>query len=1015
VSSPSSETPRRPPDNLPLELSSFIGREREVAEVKRLLGDNRLLTLSGAGGCGKTRLALAVAFEVVPDFEDGAWWVGLASLSDPDVVPQVVASALVVREAPGRTPTEALVAHLTLKRSLLVLDNCEHLIEECAALADTLLRSCPSLKILTTSREALGVAGETAWPVPALSLPDPHTLLSLKQLRRYEAIRLFVERAKAVAPSFELTEDNATAVVRVCRRLDGIPLAIELAAARVRVLSVEQIASRLEDSFRLLKTESRTADPRHRTLRAAVDWSHELLSEEEQTLFRRLSVFAGGWTLEAAEAVCVGECLEEDELLDFLLRLIDKSLVFVTEESGEARYRLLETIRQYGTEKLKDSGEESAVRRRHAEFFLALAEELEPAMWGAEEAAWLGRLEAEHDNLRAALSWAIDQDAELGLRLAGALRWFWYWLGHYGEGRRWLDDALAKGGRASVAARAKALHAVGWLAHDQGDMDRAESAAEEGIELSRKAEIEGRFAASFRNLLGEAARHRGDYQQATVLFEEGTALYREAGDRRGIAWGLFLLGNASSLRGDHERATALYEEGLSLCRELGGAQPLGDYLSHLGYEFLLQGDDERAAALSEEAATLLRNQGYRGGLQFALNNLGWAALVRGDREQAAILHGESLALCRELGDQLVASESIEGLACAAEVRGEAERAARMFGAAQALRESVGYRQVPRGRALREPYLEEVRSKLDVARWDAAFGEGQAMTLGQAVEYALASEEPTAPGEPATPAEAGLAPQKKEKKEATPTLRVFALGAARVEHEGRPLTSSEFGYAKPRELLFYLLSHPPRTREQIGLALWPEASASKLRGSFHDALHRLRKALGGSEWVVHEGGRYSFNRSLGYFFDAQAFEERLEKARRLRDRAPAEAIDHLKEAIELYGGDFLEEFLGSEWVLGKQDELRGAYQETLTELGRLLFSEGHFAEAAKAYRKVISRDRYSEAAHRQLMRCYARMGERGRALKHYESLIELLDEDLGAKPAPETLELYEVVLGQGEEV
>jgi tetratricopeptide (TPR) repeat protein len=292
------------------------------------------------------------------------------------------------------------------------------------------------------------------------------------------------------------------------------------------------------------------------------------------------------------------------------------------------------------------------VRRRHAEFFLTLANELEWVMWGEEEAARLSRLEAEHDNLRAALSWAIEQDAELALRLAGALRWFWYWRGHYGEGRRWLDTVLTKSGQHAVAARAKALHAVGWLAHDQGDMDRAQTAAEEGIEVSRKSEIEGSLAASFRNLLGEAARHRGDYQQATALFEEGTALYREAGDRRGIAWSLFLLANASSLRGGHKRATAFYEEGLALCQELGGAQPLGDYLSHLGYEYLLQGDYERAAALNEEAAALLRNQGYRGGLQFALNNLGWIALVRGARERARALYAESLVLCRELIDRL---------------------------------------------------------------------------------------------------------------------------------------------------------------------------------------------------------------------------------------------------------------------------------------------------------------------------------------------------------------------------
>jgi predicted ATPase/DNA-binding CsgD family transcriptional regulator len=669
--------------------------------------------------------------------------VPLAPLSDPDLVPQVVAlSVLGVKIRSERPLLDVLVEALLQKELLLVMDNCEHLVGACAALADHLLRACPNLKILATSRESLAVTGEVTRPVPPLTLPDAHRPLSVEELRRYEAVRLFSDRAEAVGASFELDAKNAPAVARVCQRLEGMPLAIELAAAWVRTLSVGQIAARLDESFGLLKSQSRTADPRQKTLRATMDWSHELLSEQERILFRRLSVFAGGWTLEAAEEVCSGAGVEEGEVLDLLTRLVDKSLVLVTEQTGVRRYRILETIRQYGTEKLEGSGEEQEVRGRHAAFFLALAEVSEAAMWGTEEAAWLGRLEAEQDNLRAALSWALGHDAELGLRLAGALRWFWYWLGNYGEGRGWLDGALAKCGPGTEpAARAEALHAVGWLAHDQGDIGRAEAAAEEGIELGRKAEIGGNFAASFRNLLGEAARHRGDYRQATALLEEGTAFYRQAGDKRGIAWGLFLLGNTASLRGDHERATALYEEGLALSQELGGAQPLGDYLSRLGYERLLEGDHERAAALSEEAAALLRDQGYRGGLQFALNGLGWVALLRGDLERARAFHREGLLLCREMGDRLIASESIEGLACAAGAQGETERAARMFGAAQALREAAGHLRAPRASALREPYLEDARSKLDVLTWDSTFAEGRKMAFTEAVEYALSGSQP----------------------------------------------------------------------------------------------------------------------------------------------------------------------------------------------------------------------------------------------------------------------------------
>jgi predicted ATPase len=341
VDFPGSRTPKRVPNNLPLQLSSFVGRHREMAGVQRLLGEMRLLTLTGTGGSGKTRLALAVANDLVESFEDGVWLVELASLSDPDLVPQAVASKLRVREAQDRSLIETLSEHLGSKEMLLVLDNCEHLLVGCATLAEALLRTCPGLRILATSREALGVSGESAWHVPSLERPDLEQQAPIEELTRYEAIRLFVERAKAVASTFELTEQNAHAVTRLCQRLDGMPLAIELAAARMRVLSVERIASRLDESFGLLRSGSRIALPRQRTLRATIDWSHDLLGQKEQILFRRLSVFAGGFTLDAAEAVCAGGDLQRDEALDLLTHLVDKSLVLIEEHSGEPRFQLL--------------------------------------------------------------------------------------------------------------------------------------------------------------------------------------------------------------------------------------------------------------------------------------------------------------------------------------------------------------------------------------------------------------------------------------------------------------------------------------------------------------------------------------------------------------------------------------------------------------------------------------------------------------------------------------------------
>ena len=410
--------------NLPVQLTSFIGREREIEEVKKLLSSSRLVTLTGSGGCGKTRLSLQAAAELIEEYPEGLWLVELASLTDPGLVPQTLASVLGMREVPGRPLLETLSDYLKARNLLLVLDNCEHLVEACAELASSLLGACPNLKILATSREGLGVAGETTWNVPSLSMPEPQRLPPMESLSQYEAVRLFIERAESVQPGFEVTDQNAPAVAQICHRLDGIPLAIELAAARVRVLSVEQINARLEDRFRLLTGGSRIAMPRQRTLRGAVEWSYELLSEPEHLLFNRLSVFTGGFILEAVETVCAGEGVGADEVLDLLSLLVDKSLVMVGEGvEGEVRYRLLETLRQYGRERLAAIGEADETLRRHAAFFFALAEEAgqvqsQTIALGPQEAAWLDRLEQEHDNLRAALGWCVESgEAETGLRL----------------------------------------------------------------------------------------------------------------------------------------------------------------------------------------------------------------------------------------------------------------------------------------------------------------------------------------------------------------------------------------------------------------------------------------------------------------------------------------------------------------------------------------------------------------------------------------------------------------------
>jgi predicted ATPase/DNA-binding SARP family transcriptional activator/DNA-binding CsgD family transcriptional regulator len=729
--------------NLPMQRTSFVGRERVMVEVKRTLAMTRLLTLTGAGGTGKTRLALEVARDVVGAYPDGVWLVELAPLSKPGLVAQEVAGTLGVQERPEEQLVDTLVEELTGKKMLMVLDNCEHVIEEAARLVDTLLASCPCLGVLVTSREPLSVSGEVNLAVPPLSLPVAMNGEAIADaLMGYEAVRLFADRARLRLLDFEVTQENAQAVARVCRKLDGIPLAIELATARMGVLAVEQVAQRLEVSLDVLKGNSRSAAPRQRTLKATLDWSYDLLSEAERALLQSLSVFAGGWTLEAAETVCSGGGGEQEAVLDLLGALVDKSLVVAGVSTGGAvRYKMLEPVRQYAAEKLEKSGEADNERDRHTEFFAMLSEEAEAGLLGAEQGLWLDRLQTEHDNIRAALSWALESgDTALGLRIAGSLLEYWGARGHYEEGRGWLEAFLAKEDETQALTQAKALEAVGWLAQDQGDLERADAAANDGLDLSAEAQLGNAFKARFLRILEMGAWHRGDYTRTRELAERSLALFREAADKRGMAWSLNSLASVASALGDGKRALELSAESLTLARELGGTDPLDHMLLNSGYEFLLQGDYERAQALNEEAAELAREQGNKYKLHYSLDNLAWAALMRGDHRQAEAPFRENLVLCQELGDKLIASESLEGLACILGARRKTERMVKLFGAAETLRETVGFSQSSAQRALREPYLTAARSQLDEASWEAAFAEGQTMSLEEAIGYALSEEE-----------------------------------------------------------------------------------------------------------------------------------------------------------------------------------------------------------------------------------------------------------------------------------
>ncbi len=692
------------PHNLPPARDSFVGREREVVEVKSALSMTSALTLTGAGGAGKTRLALEVARDLLGAYPDGVWLVELAPLSEPNLVPGAVASALGVRERPDQPPADTLTEVLRGKRSLVILDNCEHVVDAAAALADDLLSSCPRLKILATSREPLEIAGETNWRVSPLSMPETNgEPTAAEDLMRYEAVRLFVERARQRLPAFLLTRANAGAVLESCRKLDGIPLAIELATARMTALAVEEVAQRLEDSLKLLTGGTRTAAPRQQTMRATLQWSHDLLSEDERILFARLSVFAGGWTLAAAEAVGAGDDIEREDVLDLVSRLVGRSLVMAEAPSGggAARYGMLEPIRQYAREKLEESGEAEAVLGRHAAFFLALAEEAEPELTGPDQDRWLERLETEHDNLRVVRRWARENGrGEIALRLAGALWRFWYTHGHLEEGSGWLQEALSGDNGTPSPGRANALNGAGALAFQRGDRERAEAYFGQSLAVSRALEDKPRTARALNNL-ALVANNRGDYGRARELLARCLELDRELGDERGVAYSLGELGHMAFFQGDYEQAAEYFEQSLALHRGL---------------------DDKRSVALT-------------------LNNLG--AIVRcGDEPQrAAHLYRESLELAREIGDDWLTVGILVAIGCFLVEQGRLEEAARVLGAADRSRQEIGFVLEPHTSEEHESALERLRTNLGERAFEAAWHRGSEMTLEEAVRFALSERAP----------------------------------------------------------------------------------------------------------------------------------------------------------------------------------------------------------------------------------------------------------------------------------
>jgi len=693
VSTP--EIPQQPRSNLPGTFTSLIGRDKDIAAVQGYLTDPdiRLVTLIGAPGIGKTRLSIASARESLAGFSDGVFFVALAPLDQPSLIPSAISQALGYIEKNNLSPEERLIEGIGNKRMLLVLDNCEHLIDDVAPLASSLLSACSRLTILITSREALQISGEWLYSVPALELPKDHSIVDVETISAFPALVLFAERARAARSDFTLNAENIQAVASICSHLDGLPLAIELIAARARTLSLEQIAARLDDRFALLTSGSRIAPSRQQTLRATLDWSHELLTETERELFRQLSVFVGGFTLEALESVALLD--SNQSILDALSRLADKSLLLV-EQQDQPRYRFLEPIRQYAGDKLKETGDSDLIQDRHLDYYLRVAEEAEPYLFGAGQQDWKNRLELDHDNLRVALAWSLESDQiEAGLKLAGALAWFWHSKGHLSEGNLWLEKLLASDIGTQGKERAKALRASSILSTDTGDYIRARALAESSIKLYREIGDNQGVGLAFIDL-GATFEFEGKLEEAIESFEESLRLLQATGERWGIAYALLWLGDTCLRMGDIERAATNWEESLSLTRELGD-----HYL-----------------------------------MAWSLAGFGTVARRRADYKHATGMFKESLSVYQSSGDKFGPPYLLEALALVAVALGDAKRGARLWGAASAWREAINEPLPPPYQTDYAESITQARTQLGEEDYATAWSEGHEMSPEQAIALAL---------------------------------------------------------------------------------------------------------------------------------------------------------------------------------------------------------------------------------------------------------------------------------------
>ncbi|MBN9610468.1 MAG: tetratricopeptide repeat protein [Actinobacteria bacterium] len=986
---------------LPRPRTALVGRDGEAARVVAALGGARLVTLTGTGGVGKTRLAAAVAGSdasagLAPD---GVAWIDLAVVSDAGLVADTVRAGLGVAEVAELAVAEAIIAAVGAQRVLLCLDNCEHVVEAAAGLVDDLLEACPGLRVLATSREPLAVDGESLWPVEPLEVPSGGARTAL-QVRACAAGQLFELRARAASPSFELTDADAAAAAQLCRMTGGLPLTVELSAARVRLLSVAQIAAGMDDVGFVRADRVRGAPERQQSLRATLDWSYDLLTEPERMVFRRLGVFPGSFDLDAARAV-TGWHTESDgevrdaDVTDLLGRLVDRSLLVAQRSGADMRYRLLAPIRSYARAQLAAAGEQAATASAHLAFYACVAGAAEPLLTGPGQVAQLDRLETEGNNLRVALEFAAGHRpaAVDGMRLATSLWRMCALRGYYREGRRWLDWAATVDAEAPTALRAKALLGCGKLAHLQCDYPAAVRRLEAALQRYRDLDDADGVPATLQ-ALGCVARERGRYARAEALHRECLELASSHGDDLRVARSHGYLGFVGWLRGHWETAAEECRQALAQSRRIEDNEGVVWSLLSLGVIARYQGDTQTSGDLLGQARDLSTQMAYREGLAWTAQQLGVLALRRGDDGAEALL-ADALTGHRALGDRWRMASVLEDLADCAADRGDDRQAVTLLAAAANVRADIGTDIAPCERQDHDRVEAALRLRLTPQDFARAWARGQSTPL----DDVLAS--PSSAVTPSTgSARAGSA---EDHAPASDQLRIQALGGATVWRGTRELAPADWGYGKPRELLFLLASSPPRSKAEVGRALWPDLSDIGLRNAFHTALRDLRRALGDPGWVRFAAGRYTLDRARDHVSDLEIFTEALDAARQAR---PADAaLPHLLRAVHAYGGEFAAGLPDAEWLSDRRAQLARQYARALAAAGQLLIAAGRIGPAVEIYRRAAAHDPLDETVHRNLINALIRAGQNAQAAQTYHQLADRLRDELGIAPSPEITAVY----------